>query len=90
MTSASDMPERDPLAMAMIAAWLNVTVEQLPAAYRVHTCEASMAAWQRVAEAARQHLNPAINWSASGPPVFRHVIFLDTGEHIDLQDQQED
>ena len=50
------MTERDPLCMAMIAAWLNVSVEQVPVAYRVHTCEASMAAWQRVADAARAHL----------------------------------
>jgi hypothetical protein len=53
-------PERDPLCMAMIAAWLNVTVEQLPVLYRVHTCEQSMAAWQRVADAARQNILAAL------------------------------
>lgn len=53
------MPERDPLAMKMIAAWLNVRVEQLPLAYRVHTCPSSMDAWQRVALAARRHLADA-------------------------------
>lgn len=48
--------ERDPLAMAMLAAWLNVTVEQMPELYKAHTCDATMEAWGRVADAARKHL----------------------------------
>ena len=47
---------RDPLALAMIAAWLNVRPEQVPTEWRVHTCEQSMRAWQRVADAAREFL----------------------------------
>lgn len=43
---------RDPLALAMLAAWLNVTPEQLPDVCRAHTCEATMLAWKRVGEAA--------------------------------------
>jgi hypothetical protein len=43
---------RDPLALAMLAAWLNVTPEQLPEKFHAHECDATMAAWQRVGEAA--------------------------------------
>lgn len=50
-TAAAEM-ERDPLAMAMLAAWLNVTPEQLPERFKAHTCEATMKAWARVGVAA--------------------------------------
>lgn len=50
------MPERDPLALAMLAAWLNVTVDQLPELYKAHTCPDTMEAWGRVADAARKHI----------------------------------
>lgn len=46
---------RDPLALACLAAWMNVRVDQLPMKVRAHTCAATMAAWKRVGEAARQH-----------------------------------
>lgn len=45
----------------MLAAWLNVTPEQLPEKFRAHTCEATMTAWKRVADAAEAHLTPARN-----------------------------
>lgn len=44
---------RDDLALAMLAAWLNVRPDQIPAENRAHTCAYTMAAWQRVGEAAR-------------------------------------
>jgi hypothetical protein len=47
---------RDPLALAMFAAWVNAPAERLPADLRAHTCEATKQAWQRVANAARQYL----------------------------------
>lgn len=47
---------RDDLALVMLAAWLNVSVEKLPEQYRAHTCEETMKAWARVAQAARAHL----------------------------------
>lgn len=50
---------RDPLALEMIAAWVGVTVDQLPETMRAHTCPATAAAWGRVADAARQHINPS-------------------------------
>ena len=49
--------KRDPLAMAMLAGWLNVSVEQVPERYQVYTCDASMEAWKRVADAARKFLD---------------------------------
>jgi hypothetical protein len=49
--SQSDV-ERDALALAMFAAWLNVRVDQIPPENRVHTCKATQDAWQRVADAA--------------------------------------
>ena len=45
-------PERDPLALAMFAAWVNVPVDKLPESMKGHTCAATMAAWKRVGEAA--------------------------------------
>ena len=48
--------ERDPLALAMFAAWVNVPVDELPDAMKGHTCAATMAAWGRVADAARTAL----------------------------------
>jgi hypothetical protein len=50
------MSERDPLALAMFAAWVNVPVDQLPDNMRGHTCAATMEAWGRVADAALAHL----------------------------------
>lgn len=48
--------ERTPLEIIMLAAWLNVTPEQLPEKYRAHTCEQTMTAWKRVGEAAINYL----------------------------------
>lgn len=46
---------RDPLALAMLAAWVNAPVDKLPATMRAHTCTATMTAWKRVGEAARAY-----------------------------------
>ena len=48
--------ERTPLELVALAAWLNVTPEQLPQQYRAHTCIATMAAWRRVVDAMREHI----------------------------------
>jgi hypothetical protein len=45
-------PTRDPLALAMFAAWLNVPADKIPPEYKQHTCGATMTAWQRVGQAA--------------------------------------
>lgn len=50
---------RDPLAIAMLAAWLNVRPDQVPAAFKAFTCEHTMKAWKRVGEAAITHLQAA-------------------------------
>ena len=47
---------RDPLCLAMFAAWVNVRPDQLPKDMRAFTCKATMDAWQRVADAARKHI----------------------------------
>lgn len=44
--------ERDDLGLAMLAAWLNVQVDQIPHENRAHLNPHTMAAWQRVGEAA--------------------------------------
>lgn len=44
---------RDPLALAMFAAWLNVQPDQIPPENLAHTNPHTMAAWKRVGEAAR-------------------------------------
>lgn len=43
---------RDPLALAMFAAWMNVRPDQVPPEYLGHTNPHTMAAWKRVGEAA--------------------------------------
>ena len=47
------MPERDNLALAMLAAWLNVRVDQIPPENVAHTNPHTMEAWSRVGEVAR-------------------------------------
>lgn len=44
--------ERDPLALAMLAAWVNVKVDQLPKELRALACPYTMTAWKRVGDAA--------------------------------------
>jgi hypothetical protein len=57
---ADDDFTRDPLALAMLAAWLNVRVDQLPETMRAHTCRDTMERWKRVGEAAlAYHAQPA-------------------------------
>lgn len=59
MTEQSPSPttERDPLALAMLAAWVGVEPDQLPATMRAHTCADTMARWKEVGEAAVAHIN---------------------------------
>ena len=52
---------RDPLALAMLAAWVNSPVDKLPETMRAHTCEATMAAWKRVGEAALKYFESEQN-----------------------------
>lgn len=48
------MSDRTPIELAMFAAWLGVTPEQIPPQYKGHTCPDTMARWRRVGEAARK------------------------------------
>ena len=47
MTVALKPCPRDEASMIAIAAWCNVPVDHLPERFRMHTCEATMIAWQR-------------------------------------------
>ena len=47
-----DAGERDPLALAMLAAWVNVPIDKLPETMRAMSDPHTMAAWKRVGEAA--------------------------------------
>ena len=49
----SENNPRDRMALVAVAAWLNVTPDQLPPQMRLHTCEATKVAWARVAAAVR-------------------------------------
>jgi hypothetical protein len=52
---AASLP-RDELALYMFAAFNGVTVDQLPEPFKYFPNEATKAAWERVAEAARVYL----------------------------------
>jgi len=45
------MKERPPLEMIAFAAWVNVEPDKVPPEFRASTCEATMKAWKRVADA---------------------------------------
>ncbi len=61
MSSEPEPVPRDPLALAMFAAWVNLPVDKLPPEMRGHTCAATMTAWKRVGDAAIAYLkeNPS-------------------------------
>ena len=50
------MPERDELAFKMLCAWANIDPALAPGEYKTFTDAWSMAAWTRVADAARKHI----------------------------------
>ena len=58
---------RDPLALAMFAAWCNLPVDKLPEAMRAHTCPATAEVWARVADAARSILSRAQQGGGDAP-----------------------
>jgi len=45
-----DLPKRTEEEMLALAAWLNVSVDQIPPENRTHTDPQSMAGWKRVTE----------------------------------------
>jgi len=47
-----DVVKRDQIGMAMLAAWLNVRVDQIPPENQAHLNPSTMAAWERVKVAA--------------------------------------
>ncbi|ODP39239.1 hypothetical protein [Sphingomonas turrisvirgatae] len=61
---------RDPLALAMLAAWMNVSVDKLPATMRAHTCVSTMTAWKRVGEAAVAFLQETQPEASRSPDPF--------------------
>ncbi len=60
MSGPELLPQRDPLAAAMFAAWVNVDPDKVPPEFKQFTCAATMEAWGRVGQAAQEYLlNPA-------------------------------
>jgi hypothetical protein len=47
---------RSPLALAMLCAWNNIPEGQAPPAWWSHPNDQNRIAWERVAEAARKHI----------------------------------
>ena len=52
MIQVTQEDERDDLGLVMLAAWLNVRVDQIPPENRAHLNPHTMAAWERVGRAA--------------------------------------
>lgn len=52
---SDDTLPRDDVTMKMLAAWMNVRVDQMPPENTTHLNASTMAAWGRVAEAAAEH-----------------------------------
>lgn len=50
--------DRERLARVLFAAWVNCDPDNIPEAYKGHTCQSTMEAWARVGEAARKHFIP--------------------------------
>jgi hypothetical protein len=67
---------RDDLALVLLAAWVNSTPDKLPPEMRTHTCEATMKAWQRVADAARVALFPEPKAAATTSDMVERVAAI--------------
>ena len=52
MIQVTQEDERDDLGLVMLAAWLNVRVDQIPPENRAHLNPHTMAAWERVSREA--------------------------------------
>jgi hypothetical protein len=49
--------KRPPLELVAFAAWVNVPVDAIPASFLAPTCQHTMDAWLRVADAIAKELN---------------------------------
>jgi hypothetical protein len=59
LRASPPIASRDDLAMRMLAAWMNVRVDQIPPENTSHLNAVTMAAWQRVGEVAAAFLAPS-------------------------------
>ena len=50
------MSERSPLALAMLCAWNNIHPDKTPPEWWNHPSDENRQAWERVAQAARDHI----------------------------------
>jgi hypothetical protein len=63
--------QRDDVAMKMLAAWMNARVDQMPPENNTHLNAFTMAAWQRVAEAAAaEERAKIVAWLRNNPDVY--------------------
>lgn len=79
--------QRDDVAMKMLAAWMNVRVDQMPPENNTHLNASTMAAWQRVADAAAAEERSLIaDWLRTAPNHIAHCFdaadAIEAKEHL--------
>jgi hypothetical protein len=75
--------QRDDVAMKMLAAWMNVRVDQMPPENNSHLNASTMAAWGRVAEAAAEHERAKIVAYLRYYGMLRNIANkIEAGEHL--------
>lgn len=84
---SDDTLQRDDVAMKMLAAWMNVRVDQMPPDNNSHLNASTMAAWGRVAEAAAEHERAKIvAWHRTCAPHIAHCFdaadAIEAKEHL--------
>jgi len=84
---SDDTLQRDDVAMKMLAAWMNVRVDQMPPENSTHLNADTMAAWQRVAEAAAaEERTKIVAWHRTCPPHIAHCFdaadAIEAKEHL--------
>ena len=72
---------RDEFALELFAGWVNCSVDKLPPEMKGHTCPATMAAWARVADAARAYLcdpmkDERVRALEDGVDALTHALYL--------------
>jgi hypothetical protein len=65
---------RDQMGLVALAAWLNVTPEQMPEGMRLHTCQATKDAWARVELAVRNAVKDELSRAVSFEEVDAAVV----------------
>lgn len=78
--------QRDDVAMKMLAAWMNVRVDQMPPENNTHLNASTMAAWLRVADAAAaEERAKIVEWLRTAPHIahcFDAADAIEAKEHL--------